>query len=130
MRFGEVKEPRVGCEPKGLFAQSKEGFIHGYAVMLSNVAGFDIAAVNCLPTCSSNDVNGIIRVLGSARFKTDAAWVPPSRGMGASKRIGSGFDCVAKSLACTPSSTSPQISYPSCSSRERMRRRVDGLSSA
>jgi hypothetical protein len=97
--------------------------------MLSSVAGFDIAAVNRLQMGSSNNVNRIIRVLGSARFKTDAAWGPPDRGMNASKRIRSGFHCVAESIACTPSSASPQISYPTCSSRGRMRQRIDGLTS-
>src|SRR5580658_3682524 len=126
MRFGEVKEPRVGCEPKGLFAQSKEGFIHGYS---PSVARFDIAAVNCLPMGSSNNVHRIIRVSGGAGFKTDVARGPPDCGVKASNKIMSGFNCDAGSIACTPSSASSQISYLLCSVRGRMRQRIDGMSS-
>jgi hypothetical protein len=51
MRFGEVKKPRIGCEPKGFFAQPKEGFIHGYSAMVPSVAGFD---TNCENAIESN----------------------------------------------------------------------------
>jgi hypothetical protein len=97
--------------------------------MVPSVARFDIAALNCLPRGSSNNVHRIIRVSGSAGFKTDAARGPPNRGMEASKRIMSGFNCDAESIAGTPSSASPQISYLVYSSRDRMRRRIDGMSS-
>jgi hypothetical protein len=41
MRFGEVKEPGVGCESERFFAQSKEGFIHNYSAMALSAAEFD-----------------------------------------------------------------------------------------
>src|SRR5580704_2147456 len=126
MRFGEVKEPRVGCEPKGLFAQSKEGFIHGYS---PNVARFDTAAVNSLPIGSSNNVLRMIRVSGSAGFKTDVAREPPNCGMKASKKIVAGLNRDAESIACAPSSASSQISYLLCSARGRTRQRIDGIPS-
>ena len=88
-----------------------------------------IAAASSLPIESSKSVNRIIRVLGSRRLKIEAASGPPNFGMQTSRRIKSGINCFARSMACKPSSASPQISYPWCSSSVRRTWRVVGLSS-
>jgi hypothetical protein len=70
-----------------------------------------IADATDLPIVSLNRVNRMIRVLGRARFKMDAACGPPKIGMRTSRRIRSGFNCCAKSTDSTVSMCRMRLSF-------------------